>query len=610
MNPKGNLVRNYLYHTERALDCCSQSRCRFGFPADLPEDVATRWRSELEREYTQRVCRVTEYQNSTPQSSNVVVGEPARANALLQKTTIVTPRPAEDLRPANPHLWGVRRLDVRPPMFQPTIRQIPLPLFPGELSPECITAMTVADNKVWVGVDTELVRRYIGGRDFNEYAKSAFLILDPKTHRFANISTRLGSHSRVGGFQLHDDRMWIAFSQDGVWSVDRAGTVIRQFTTRDGLLTDELYAIAQVGGRLYLGGGKSSGKLTSYDFSTATFRGEAIGAWMPREPAPCAIHRLAAWEHWLLVDAGQPLLFNTEQRHWTNLERLLFADSLRRQWGAYNDWPLNNTITSAVADKFGFWIGTEAGLAFFNPAKNEWKTMVTPYAPNDPTTGYWINPIRQFCRQPRALTKQQIVPAWPTTRLAGGVTALAIDRDYLWIATQTLQDDFCNSPEELEGCFIYLLHRPTRKWIGQFRVPHPVHMLAVAGDSLYAAVTDGCTARLIAIDRTKLLAVPPEHWLTDEIPETELTGRIAGLPRREQAQYAFFRGDYRHVAQILNAPDLRLADLATLFLLGHNYDPLGLNEPAKSRSYFEEIRARKPDRYSDAAVERALRGLP
>jgi Ankyrin repeats (3 copies)/Ankyrin repeat len=240
------------------------------------------------------------------------------------------------------------------------------------------------------------------------------------------------------------------------------------------------------------------------------------------------------------VRTVQVLLSDEGEHSWKDVSQSLLANSPR-------GWQNRDIIVSS-ADEKGFWLGARRGLLFVSSDGQTIKKWDTPSAPDWPL----------FDPQ-HGLPDRRVAP-WPT-RLRGAVTALAQDGDFLWMATTAEWDNYYprhGEPFDLfqsHQNYIFLMHKPSRRWVGQFSVPSRVSALAVSTDRLWVGLAkpeDGKS--LFQIDKRPLLQTPQDRWVSDDVPDEELYRQIAKLDVIEQAHYYFLLGDTNKVLAVLKKP--------------------------------------------------------
>jgi len=126
------------------------------------------------------------------------------------------------------------------------------------------------------------------------------------------------------------------------------------------------------------------------------------------------------------------------------------------------------------------------------------------------------------------------------------VTALANDGDFLWVATTSRlanlegyqQGPVSRTMYKLNEChYVFLLHKPSEKWVGCFPVSNCVASLSVTADKLWVGLE---SFRYLSPDRTEeksvpspllvvlkqaLLNIPVSAYLPDSVSEAELRAK-------------------------------------------------------------------------------------
>ena len=277
----------------------------------------------------------------------------------------------------------------------------------------------------------------------------------------------------------------------------------------------------------------------------------------------------------------------------------------------------------------GFWIGTEGGLyrLLAETGSSEERLHTFPVS----IRGGWSRPIAKNYQASQAMLdeannriKEQIRlamllrvkyarasqeagrnlnPVTPTSRVPGGVTALMIDRGFLWVATT-------DGPNPTRGR-VQVMHLGSHKWLGWFSVAAPVRCMA-ADDRIVWIGFDvhlpPARPPMLAVEKAAILAVPATRWSPDSIDASELDSLVAKLPPREQVVYQFFAANYQAVVDAVTT-DLAKADDEQLFLLACSYDPIGLNQPAKVEETILQLNERFPKSLFTALAEN-LRNKP
>ena len=182
-----------------------------------------------------------------------------------------------------------------------------------------------------------------------------------------------------------------------------------------------------------------------------------------------------------------------------------------------------------------------------------------------------------------ALRVQNLVE--PSSRLPGAVTALCPDGDYLWLG--------CAAQD---GATVALYHVPSDRWIGQVSLSTTVNAIAVSDSTVWigldaptrlnASTTPAAMARM---KKKPFFDRRPQDGQLDAIDSAELVSKVSRWSKKQQAVYAFYRGNYAEAVQFLGEIDPETADVESLFLAGLAHDKLGLNNPVLQRRYLQAI---------------------
>ena len=461
-----------------------------------------------------------------------------------------------------------------------------------------VNSLLFFDGKLWVAVTAEETNSVPGitpdlagdltpARDL----VSRLWVYDPATRE---IRAAAGDVSRLNvvGLCAARDRLWLAGEE--VACLDPATAQVQRFGISEGMTVRATEAVTQAGDKLFIAGGTS-------DLFTRPLDG---GRWARLNVPPGSYEsgtgnplKLSAAGGRLLFSAGTTVLYDIGDQAWKTL----------------SDLP---SVKCAASDDSGVWLGGGAGLSFVEAksgAVHSWRARPFPawQAPNGLASGFlgaeyaqaalgfgpganrreqWesqiIRSFSQFRKQRqeahterrKAGRSQDLLQL--STRLRGEVTAMASDRDFLWIGC-----------DDQSSYSVILMHKPTHAWVGHLKVPARVSCLAFSDTRLWIGLGYG-DDRVFEVNKQDLLSIPRSKWMQDEVGEAELGAVIAALPAHSQALYAFFAGDYARAAQLLEKEDLHSAGLETLFLLAFSYDDLGLDKPDLVRRCFQEIISR------------------
>lgn len=260
----------------------------------------------------------------------------------------------------------------------------------------------------------------------------------------------------------------------------------------------------------------------------------------------------------------------------------------------------------------GFWIGCDAGLAFLQASTGALELRERPggvtvpggvgipiAAGMQPTAAAIeaarervAEGIRQRMRTRARLARtsgdsgRPIDAVTPTSRIPGGVRALAMDHGFLWVATA--------DPVFPVRSRILLFHPGSRKWVGWFPFAFPVTALTaddrylwIGADTQFVRATP-----LHAVEKSALLSIPASRWTPDRLEREELEAKVAALPPAEQVVFAFFSGDASRVLRLTEGGNLGDEQL---FLRAMAHDPIGLGLPSTLAVHLRRLVLEHPD---------------
>lgn len=416
----------------------------------------------------------------------------------------------------------------------------------------------------------------------------------------------------------------IAVGSDGVWLALDGGMavlnpltfVIDPFGAGEGLTAGHPVACAWAGRRWY-----------TLSDSGLLFSLNADGQGWTRLPGRAQINprrtdrfeTMAGSGDWLLAMAQDSLMV----RHHAGPQ---WEPVTTEQWaGLAGVEPL--AWRCAVGDgDGGFWLGSDAGLHFVVAETGSAEHRLVPRKvtvvggtgvtapPGYRVTGAAYDAarlrqaegIRERMRQRGRLARLgaerdlKLDPVTPTTRLTGGVRALAVDGAFLWVATWE------DGPGPAGGITrILLWHPTTRRWVGHFTVPLPVTSLTVDEQRVWMGMDIRrvpTAAPVLMADKRSLMAIPSSQWKADEVSAEELGEKLAALPVRERSVLAFFSGDAATVVELLKeAP----ASAESIFLLAFAHDAAGLNQPVRRDAYLDRLQ----QEFAGSPFAESTRGL-
>jgi len=205
-----------------------------------------------------------------------------------------------------------------------------------------------------------------------------------------------------------------------------------------------------------------------------------------------------------------------------------------------------------------------------------------------------VDAIRQRMRERVRLARVakelrvKLDPLTPTSRIPGAVQAMVEDGAFLWVAAA--------DPLAVNRSRVLLFHAQSRKWLGWFSVSRPVTALAVDATHLYLGldiepVPNGVP--LLRVEKAAYRSTPEIRRTADAIAPAELGPKLAALPTKERAVFAFFSGDPKTVVDLL--AEVPKPDAEMLFLLAFAHDPVGLDQPARHEEYLNALASEFPE---------------
>lgn len=517
----------------------------------------------------------------------VLVVFAGRAEVSARKPTNAAPADA----------FVLRRFDLLPPFPAPRLIGAQ---FPPPISMATVESMAFGDGRLW------LAGRPRGDMDLPAGAGRLWVytldanLLEP-------VGGTLQPH-QINALHMVGSKLWLALD-GGAARFDPETRNVEFFGGTRGLSSSNVVGFADMNvGLMTLG---QSGGLYSLAPGGASFTRMNTPASVegPHEPEPWRL--FTGSREWLLA-AGDHAVANRNLR---GTQWLPLKDELAR----HSPRLANPRLSSAAGDgEGGFWLGSDAGLHWLNPDNGAVENRFAPVGVIVPgglgmtlAPGYQASAagyaqartrvmagvrerMRQRARVVRASTEAgvNLSPVLPTSRLPGGVTALLQDKAFLWIATT----DGANT----NRARVLLLHAPSRRWIGWFSVGSPVRSFAANDRFLWLgldATRSPAGTPLVALEKLPLTGVPPVRWTPDGLKPEELGAKLAALPVKERAVYAFFSGEAAKVVELL-APDGRARegiDAESLFLLAFAHDSTGLDQPERLDTFLAQLRTQFPD---------------
>ncbi len=483
--------------------------------------------------------------------------------------------------------FKLRRWEMIPPAAPPRVVMAQFPITTPILSVE---SMVWCDNRLWIAARPRTVPQVPA-------SVAKLWVYDPDSNRLEAVPGLIEKnevHGMIGGGR----RLWLSL-EGGAGSLDTQSLAVEPFSAQQGLTANHLAGL-----------GESDGAIFAFGRSGAVFRLAGSGTNFTRSGGlvfpganggPEPWERATASRQWLLASSA----YDVATRHadapqWTLLRDELSRGSPRlerpRIWSVESD------------GEGGFWLGSDSGLHWVHPEDGAVENRFMPGGVLVPggfgvVMSAWQKPteaIQQMARQRimngirdrmrmrarfarlSAESHSVMSPVVPTSRMTGGVTAMLRDKNYLWIAST----DGRNTNQSR-----ILLYQPTsRKWVGWFAVPYPVHSLAANERVLFLGMEVPSALRisaLAAVEKFPLTAIPSARWVDDVVSAAEIDHRIMGMPPKERNVYWFFSGQPQRVVEAL-APDGKPSDdidAESLFLLTFAHDVAGLDQPDKFAAY-------------------------
>lgn len=494
-----------------------------------------------------------------------------------------------------PDCLVLRRLE-----WIPQLRPRMIPALPPAVYPvAAVEELAAARGRVWASI------RSWGDTNLNSGRGRLWSYVET-LGRFEPVRGPVEPHA-VNALMVDAKRLWLGLD-GGIASIDFDTGATQPYGPAQGFVTSEVAGFAESEGTVATLG--RFGTLWFLPPGTQTFAraSESASSEDPREPKPWL--DFTSSKEWMGAVSESLASFRHRQaQHWIPLSKE-FA----------NGNPRTDRLRLRCIEGDGgggFWIGSDAGLHWLNPADNIVENRFAPVSITVPgglgvpvTPGFRPTRAAQAAARQRVLAqirdrmrdrasrarenialKHRVDPVTPSSRIPGAVTALHRDGPWMWVAT--LDGTVTNRGRVL------LMHHPTRRWVGWFQVGGPVVSMAADPARLWigldVAGSRGVSALLVA-DRTPLVSMPQDRWVRDTILPEELGEKLALLPVRERAVLAFFAGQPERVVELL-APDNQVPkdlDAEGLFLLAFAHDLVGLNQPERLDEYLDLLRTQHP----------------
>lgn len=342
----------------------------------------------------------------------------------------------------------------------------------------------------------------------------------PASDSLENISQRLGNHSAVTSLVEAEGKLWLTMQSDGVWCLEPETLAVRKFDAKDGVVSPNMFASAVDGRRLYLGGRHQQkesvnvvelGSLSwgRLDLSSAASpsAGNTPGAFH-LNPHPALLQCFSPYRQWLIMGIHPWVLYDSVKRELRTLREALHLPPpdpkvvekkrMQKMMGpmhsmksmAMDPWWIEEEILACSSDKNGYWIGLETELRFFDPATGRQEKWGLPETVN---------------------------------------ASLCQDGEYLWLACSTLEkvpspsdsqiNEWRTSSRRDQGGVSHLLvfHKSKRQWVAHLEIPGRATALAISRGTVFLGLQHS-PAPLLELNRTAILAIPPDQWVATTIP--------------------------------------------------------------------------------------------
>ncbi|EEF57911.1 hypothetical protein [Pedosphaera parvula] len=543
------------------------------------------------------------------------VGKPTEADKLLSslfafQTSTPPSRPVQrDTRPAvhlpapamvqkpsatgNDWLRQVRPMfNLNPPRLLPTVLNPTLQSisFPEHEQLQVIRQLLFHQEKLWILAESEASAQSssekpeISAEMHRKMGKLwCYDVVKSTLSRCADSSLPENIQSMAPG----ENGIWLGGSSLGFYGLNNTGA--RSVGLADGFNlheTDGLTAASD--GAIYV-----TGDFKLLRLKTPHSRWESL----PLPPASFSRSNdrhpfLAANGEWLCLSSGSTLIYDLTRGSWKNL----------------NELP---NLRCMTPDASAFWMGTAESLdrlTLDNSHLEHWKTPTSePGISLQESQFYFANTkdiperkveearhkifqgLKSLQSKRNKLHGSSSEPSTSSNdplhldaRLPDGVSALANDGDFLWVAIRSYP------------YYVMLLHKPSLAWISCFKLDREVSSLAVSREFLWVG-TPYSDSPLQQVKKQDLLAVPKENWLSLGITPGERNELIEKMPLRARALFALYAGNDSQVAALLKNKSVSEANLEELFLLAFSHDTLGVNDPETVREAYGEIIRRFPE---------------
>ncbi len=253
----------------------------------------------------------------------------------------------------------------------------------------------------------------------------------------------------------------------------------------------------------------------------------------------------------------------------------------------------------------GFWMAHGSDLDWFEPATGSMKrdALRPALTVGNAERGLQIAgdaPRSRYLHgggfRERMAQRRKPAPAYG--RRNAPVTALAMDGDFLWVATGLRHEPQWTRPAEIS-----VLHTPSRRWVASVAIAGLIERIVIRGDAVWFAgpVTGGAgrPVSLWAWPKSALTDLPESQWVPMEADEEQ----VSYASPKERAIQALWRGQGQPIVDHFR--DFLPEELGPtdLLLLALAHDEHALGKPEEQRRYEDELLRVFPDSAAACAIE-------
>jgi hypothetical protein len=515
---RGTAMQNYVSSAADIMVATAERSASRGFPGrpdDVPPDLLARWHQDLAEEFVRRLEQGVE---RAPDEVDLLcrqlldtelrrIDSPAlRARAINAAWPLAVRHP-NYFRPTKYDDWLRRTFSLigqperaeellseaakvtRPP--RPTVRRQghtpPTPRVPDEpLAPLVTVSTTPVSFERWVLPHRVRAIDFVGGRLWTSlegqwmsslHQGHPLLVWDPGEKSTSFFVRNALRDLKVSALLEHAGKLWMALGGDGLWCLDLQTDQLQQYGERDGLPSEQMYAICAAGDVLFVAGGpEQKGVVGSFNPGTGQWKqyelpGYEIGG---RRLATARVTQLAADDRWLAAYAHvggsmtQALIMDRSTRECKDVAGRLMKQ--RSQFSHFESSARLIVNGLAIDDQL-IWIASTRGLIGYDPSSDRFDVLLrTPYS----------------------------------------LTALAQDGDDLWIGGFPFTGNYSPAKSTAEGACLFRYHCPSRSWVAQANLPHKgiITAMAIEGETLWLGMA-GNGSTVVRVDLATMKPITP-----------------------------------------------------------------------------------------------------